>query len=387
MSSVARVTFGIFIQPLVAEFGWSMAATSSAYSICIFITGLLSIIVGGLTDRWGPKLVVTICGIILGLGFFLMPRVSTIWELYLVFGVLIAIGMSGCMVPMQSIVARWFIARRALMTGIVVSAAGLCQLAIAPFCSQLISSYGWRIAYMVLGGIIIIAILVFAQLLRRDPGQVSQLPDGGRDLEYEPSSKADSGVSFRETIRNVRFYMISGILFCFGFIIHTIAVHIVPHAINLGFSPLVAAGILAVIGGVSITSRVVTGFITDRIGNVPSLIIIFIFMAISLLGIQLFAELSILYLFAVIYGFSYGGSAVLPSPVTAEFFGLKAHGMILGAIIFGATIGGAIGPILIGRIFDVTNSYNVAFLICAALAVVGLILALRLKSISKANHL
>ena len=156
-------------------------------------------------------------------------------------------------------------------------------------------------------------------------------------------------------------------------------VHIVPHATDLGISTVSAASIVSVIGGLSAVGRAGGGSIGDRIGNKPTLIITFILMGAAFVWLQFAKELWMFYLFAVIFGFAYGGLIALESPMVAELFGLRALGAILGMVHFVATIGGAISPLLTGRIFDITGSYQWGFLTSVGLSIVGLILVTLLR--------
>ncbi len=135
--------FGIFFKPVLAELGWTRAMTSGAFSLAWIVQGLLAIGMGGLNDRLGPRLVMTLCGFILGLGFLLMSQISAVWQLYLFYGVIIGIGMAGSWVPLVSTVARWFVKRRNIMTGIVVTGMGIGTLIGAPAANWLISVYDW----------------------------------------------------------------------------------------------------------------------------------------------------------------------------------------------------------------------------------------------------
>jgi len=129
--------------------------------------------------------------------------------------------------------------------------------------------------------------------------------------------------------------------------------------------------------------RVIMGGASDRIGAKRALIISFILVSLALFWLQVAKELWMLYLFAVIYGFSYGGLSALLSPMTAEQFGLSSLGVILGVIMLGGATGAAIGPVVAGYIFDITGSYYPAFLIYAIAAVIGLILISLLKPTGK----
>ena len=173
--------------------------------------------------------------------------------------------------------------------------------------------------------------------------------------------------------------MLVAILFCFGYCLHNIIAHIANHVTDLGFSATVAAGISSVIGGSSIAGRIAAGSITDRVGSRSPLIINLILMSGALFLLLAAGELWMFYLFAVILGFAYGGLAAIESPLVAELFGLSSHGVIMGVASFGYAVGGAVGPVVAGRIFDIFNSYQIAFLVCTVVCVLGIILACRLR--------
>ena len=377
----AYYSFGIFFEPLLAEFGWTKAMTSGAFSLSFFLTGILGVFAGRLTDRFGPRIVLTVCGFFLGLGYLLVSQTSTVWQLYLFYGVVVALGMSASVIPLQSTLARWFVKRRGTMNGIIISGIGVGMVIIPPIAQWLISSYGWRTSYIVVGITALVTIILTAQFLRRDPGKMGQLPYGEGELEIKVSSP-DTGFSLREALRSWQFWTLVMALLCFTMGEGTILVHIVSHAIGLGISAASAALIIPVIGAISIPGRILLGMAGDRIGNRPAYVIGFVFLSVSLFWLLVAKELWMLYLFAVIYGFGYGGLSALISPIIAELFGLSSHGVIMGVVImFGGTGGMAIGPLLAGHIFDITGSYQSAFLMYAAISVIGLILVSRLRPV------
>ncbi len=384
-------SFGVFLKPVLVDFGWTNAATSGAYSLYMFIHGLFYIVTGRLTDRFGPRAVLTVCGILLGLGYFLMSQVSLIWQIYLFYGVIIGISMSGFFVPIVSTVVRWFVERRGLMTSIVVAGVGAGTMVLPPLAGWLISNYGWRTCYVIVGTIVLLFAVSAAQFLRRDPAQMGQSPYG----EPEPDANVPglpsglAGFSLSEAIRTSQFWVFTAILFCFGFSLQTVMVHIVTHAIELGNSAMISASIMTFIGGLSIAGRLIIGIGSDIIGNKRALVICLTFLPVALFGLMGAKELWMLYLFAAIFGFAYGGEVSLSSPIVAEVFGLKSHGIILGFILFlGATAGGAVGPLVAGRMFDITGNYYLAFLISAVVALMALALTSFLRPMSckvKAN--
>ena len=105
---IPYTAFGVFFKPVLTEFGWTRALTSGAFSLAMIISGLLTIVMGALNDKFGPRVVLTLCGSLLGLGYLLMSQVNAIWQFYLFYGVIIGIGMGGSVIPLLSTVARWF---------------------------------------------------------------------------------------------------------------------------------------------------------------------------------------------------------------------------------------------------------------------------------------
>jgi len=375
----ALYTFGVFFKPLSSEFGWSRAMTSGAFSLVAFLTGLLSMVAGRLNDRFGPRIVLSGSGLLLGLGYLLMSQISTTWHLYLFYGVVIGIGMSSWFVPLMSTVTRWFVERRGVMTGIAVAGISAGTMIIPPAASWLISNYGWRTSYAVIGFMVLAVIISAAQFLRRNPGQTQHLLHGQNKVQEESLNLEVGGFSLQEAMRTRQFWQFCVAYFGFGLFLLAIMVHIVPHITELGISATSAANIFIAIGGLSIIGRIVIGGISDRMGNRSALIICFTLTTAALAWLLVAEEMWMFYLFAAVFGFAYGGLVAVQSPLVAELFGLSSHGVILGAIVFSNTIGGTVGPVLVGYIFDITGSYQSGFLICAVLGVIGLILVLLLK--------
>jgi len=380
-----RFAFGVFFNPILVEFGWTRAMTSGAFSLSVVMEGLLAIAMGGLTDRIGPRIVLTLCGLFVGLGYLLMSLVGSVVQLYLIYGVLIGIGMGGAIVPLVSTVARWFVGKRGMMTGIVLAGTAFGSFVAPPVANWLISAYDWRISYRILGGIVLIVVVLAAQFLKCDPCSIGRLPYGKKEIGEPESELRTNGFSLREAFHTRQFWLSCAQLVCFGCCFFTIMVHIVPHAIDLGISAASAANILATIGVLIIVGKVVLGSAADRIGNKKTIIIAYILMLAALLWLVPALEVWMLYLFAIVFGLAEGAHAPSQSPLAAGLFGLRSHGLILGFMTFSYTMGGAIGPFLAGHISDVTGRYQMAFLLCAAISIVGLILTTLLKPI-KGEH-
>jgi MFS family permease len=374
-----RFSFGVFFTPMATEMGWNNATTSSAYSISLFIEGIFSLIMGWLTDKYGPRLILTLSGILMGLGYCLMPLINSIWQLYLIYGVLVGIGVGGTFVPLMSIVIKWFKSQRNLMVGIVGSGIGIGMLVMAPLATRLIETFHWRITFLILGILTFVIVVVAAQFFKRDPSAVRLVPRG-EDLNFNPQEKPQ-GYSFQDAIRTHQFWLTFFTIFCFTFCSFTILIYLVPNAIKSGISPVIAATILASVGILQIVGRISSGLVADRIGNKSVFVIGFIVTIAALSLIITHDALWSFYVFAVIYGVVQGSISTSQPSLVASLFGSKNLGLNLGSCSFGFTLGAALGPFAVGSIFDYSGSYNPGFIVCIAVSLVGLILVLFLKPV------
>ncbi len=374
----AFYTFGIFFKPVLHEFGWTRAVTAGAFSLSSVIQGLLAIVMGGLTDRFGPRVVMTLCGLFLAAGYLLMSQLTSLWQLYLFYSVILGIGMGGSFAPLLTLTARWFVKRRGLMTGLVVSGTGVGALVGPPLAGILISHYGWRTSYAALGVVVLVVMVVGAQLLKSAPGHLRR---GGGEKDGDEASRSmhQEGVALHDAIRSGRFWKVFAMVFCLGFCIFAIMVHIASHVTDLGFTQATAANIMATIGAVCIAGRVLFGKALDRIGSRRGFVIGFAILGLALFLVASAGTLSILYLFAILFGFAFGACVTCESPLVADLFGLRSHGLLLGIAACGFTFGGGAGPFVTGYIFDFAGKYQAAFLLCAIVSCTGLLLAWLLK--------
>ncbi|MFC2071701.1 MFS transporter [Chloroflexota bacterium] len=367
-------SFGVFFKSLSLEFGWTRATTSTAVSVTTLVMGFAGIAVGRLTDKYGPRVVLIACGLFMGLGVLLMSQVSILWQIYLFYGILVGIGMSAADLTIPSTIVRWFVKRRGMMTGITKVGAGVGIMIVPLLASWLISSYDWRHAYTILGIITLVGVVSAALLFKRDPSQICELPDGATEVQTTESNTSTRQFSLREAIATRQFWTFSLIWFSFMFCMQVVIVHIVPHVTDVGISATIAATVLSVIGGFSILGRLGLPSLSDILGTKTAYMLAFSFLATALVWVQFARETWMFYLFAALYGTAHGACFALLSPMIAGLFGLGALGTILGVVLFVGTLGSFISPILAGWIFDIMGNYQLAFWICFALSVVGLIL-------------
>lgn len=367
-------SYGIFFTPLVQEFGWTRASVAGAASMSVLVHGIGAIFLGGMNDRVGPRLIMTGCGLFMGSGYMLMSGLDRLWEIYLFYGLIIGMGVSGTDVVLLSTAARWFYAMRGTMSGIIKVGTGLGMVIAPLFIALIMKAFPWRTCFFILGAIVFISYILLAQLLVRDPSLKKQYPDNARPVESVGARQPERGIPFREALKTRQFWCLCLISLLVVSCTYTILMHIVPHVIDVGIPPSKAATVLATLGGVSMAGRLVMGATADRIGTRMALMISISLILTGMCYLPWAGALWMFYVFAVFQGLGHGGFYALMSPTVAEFFGTKSHGVLLGMVIFSTTIGGALGPFLAGYLFDVTNTYRVVFLTLAGTSLAALLL-------------
>ncbi|MFC1988820.1 nitrate/nitrite transporter [Chloroflexota bacterium] len=382
-------SFGVFFRPFVIEFGLTRVMTLSAVSLGIILVGFLSLGVGKLSDRLGPRLVLTASGLLLGLGYLVMSQISVIWQQYLFYGMIMGVGLASVIIPSLSTIARWFDDRRSTMTGIVMAGIGTGAIFTPLLVDWLFSSYGWGTGFVVIGIASLVLVVSAAQFLRRGSGQRGQLPDGRVDVKQESLNLEAGEFSLREAIHTRQLWMLWAIFLYLGFCIFSIMAYIAILAVEVGITTTGALNILTVFGLLNIGCSIIIGLFADEIGNRHTLVASLVLMLVSLFllyGAQPLGVTIPLFLFSTAPSF---GCAllVLMSPIVAELFGLKSHGVLLGVIVTGLAIGAAIGSVLAGYIFDITGSSQIVFLICIILIVIAIGLAILLRPTNSRSEL
>lgn len=379
-------SYSIFFDSLAVYFKTSKATISGAFSITVVVSGALSMFAGSLSDRVGPKAISLTCGSCLGLGLLAMSQVHAIWQVYVIYGVLFAIGVGGLFPAAVSTVARWFTDKRGMMIGIVTAGLGVGSIILSPLIGKFIIAYGWRWAYAILGIIVLVVVLTASQFLKREPDKA--VPSASLKIATpEPPTPSRSGFSFKQAARTRQFWMLAAAYILSGYGQFSLMVHIVPYATGMKISPISAAALLSVIGGTSIFGRLIIGGVGDRIKVKPLLIGIMAALFVSIFWLEFARNYWALVGVGIIFGLGYGGSSTLQSLVAVEMFGLSSLGVMLGAFIFSICIGGSIGPVVTGFLYDrsihysATANYSLAFMICTILSAISLLIMLVLTPV------
>ncbi|MBI4215794.1 MAG: MFS transporter [Chloroflexi bacterium] len=383
-----RMSFAVFYGAILDEFGWSRAETALAFSLNLLVYGLSSPLVGALVDRFGPRRVIPLGAVVLGLGLVLSSRMNSLWEFNLFYGLLTAFGINALgFVPHNAFLQNWFFKRRGLALGLMAAGAGVgfVMAAVAQF---LIQTVGWRGAYLALGlAAVAVVVPLVAFFQRTRPQDVGQLPDGldavpatgqpqaaagpGRapGLVVVDQKWADTEWTLAKALRTRRLWALFFMFFLMSLQGNMVGAHAVRFWVDVGFTPIFAALIFSLFGLTQVVGNL-GGTIVDRIGREPAFTLgtAFVVLSLALLpSLQDPSQVWILYAFATT-----GLMAGLGGPATfaacADIFQGKHYGSIYGFITLGFGLGGFLGPWLAGFIFDQTGSYSLAFIIATVVA-------------------
>jgi MFS family permease len=367
--------FSIFFKSIEEELGWSRTLISAGASLATLTMGALAIVGGRLSDRLGPRIVLIGSSVTFAAGIALLSVMQEPWQYLVIYGLFIGIGLATHDVVTLSTVARWFEARRGIMTGVVKLGTAAGQAVYPPLTALLVVWLGWRAGLLSLSAVSLV-VLILASLMMRLP----DVPKSGGPAPEAP------GLSFAEARRSPIFWTLCMMQLLFFPTLMTVPLHLPVHGQDLGMTAQNAAFLITIFGLSSVVGRLALGVVADRLGGKNAYAIAIGGLVISLAGYALTGNPSGLLPLAALYGFSHGALFVIVSPTVARYFGMRAHGAIFGTVLFFGMLGGAAGPVLAGWVFDSWGSYTPAFWALCAAAGLALILSLTLPKPAEMGH-
>jgi len=375
MAYGTQYAFGIFFGALLGEFGWSRASLSGAFSLYTVAYSACGLLAGRLIDRWGPRTVIALGGGFLGLGLIGMSRTTALWHPYVLYGVVAALGMSTAYVPCAATAARWFVKRRGLALGITSAGISVGAFTLPPVAYYLVSRVGWRWAYVVFGGAILIVLNLVARVMRRDPESIGLAPDGARTVEHPTIGRmAIEAWTVGGAMRTAAFWMLLATFAATWAPVFVPLVHLVPLARALGVAPLLATTVVSALGAADLCGRLFTGAASDRLGRRSTLAAGLVLQACAFAVLAAAPGLGTLYVGAVLFGVSYGAVSTMFPAMVADFFGRARAGSLVGVYFAVAGATSAFGPFAAGWIYDRDGTYSPALWLSAGFNVLALAL-------------
>jgi len=367
--------------------GWSRTQLSGLYSMYLFVYSLFGVVTGRLSDRMGPRRVITVGGVLFAIGWASLAIGREFWHAAIGFGVVAAIGMSASFVPCSATVIKWFSARRGTALSIAISGAGLGGLIFPPLASWMMTTIGWRPTLVFLSALVGISLVWAARWMSPSPEAMGISIDGelhrrpgraARQTTQGTLSEEQRSHSLGEALRTGSFWIIAGLFTCSWMTVFVPVVHLAPFVTSIGGSATQASVALSAIGLGGLLGRVLSGPAADRIGETPMLIVMLVVEVGAYLTFAISDDLRLIMVAAVAFGAAYGATVTLFSSVVGARFGRLHAGSIVGAVFIGAATSSAIGPFLAGILFDRTGGYRLIFSIGAAANTAAMVLAFAL---------
>lgn len=381
-------SFGLFLKPLEATLESTRVAASGAMSTFMGLSGIIGVIAGRLTDRYGARVIIGIGAFLGGLGYLLMSQVSSLWQLHLYFGIMAGASMGTCFTPIVATVSKWFTEKRVLVVGLTTVGIATGQMILPPIVAFFMADHGWRSAYVLLAIVLWITAVPAVILLRKKPPQnsavsLSQQIDRSTANNKVAISNQSRQWSAREAIRTVSFWMFLIIGFVTAASFYVVLVHVVAYAIDTGIKPTDAALILTFINVGLVAAQFLVWVLTTRLSSRFTIIILLAIQALALFLLMGANGFTMLIGLGLLYGFGFGGSNTVRLSMVSEIFGTRSAGAILGLVTVAWAAGGIFGPILAGYIFDISRSYDIAFLVGGLLLTMGGVSGFFLKAPSR----
>jgi len=380
ISAAMMHSYTVFLVAFVEAFGWSRGETSVAYSVSQLVSGFSSPVVGTLVDRLGPRRLLLLGGGLLVVGLLGSAFIGQLWQIVALYGVVMTFG-ANCLglVVFVPILSRHFVRHRGMAISIVQSANGFARALSAPLVQFLISGVGWRSTYLVEAAFMAAVVFPLAAWFRRaDPPRVvprSEGAEAGPPLG-SPTSAPHGGWTLSEAMHTPHFWLLFAVYLFTGLGSFFVSLHQLAFAVDRGFDKLYAAEVLGMGAFLAIFGTIITGTLSDYIGREVSAIMAYGF---SIVGVICALFITgpndgwLLWLHACLFGLTWGARGPAITAKTADLFPGAQLGAILGVITIGSGLGAALGSWGAGLIFDLSGSYELAFMLSIAAYLCGVV--------------
>jgi sugar phosphate permease len=369
VSGVSFWAFGLYIDPLEEEFGWSRAEVSLGFSVSLLVSGLSGPLVGKWIDARGPRLAIIIGAAMTAATYLLLSTTSELWQWYTYQSINAVFRQMMFFIPFQALISRWFDRKRGIALGILGTGFSLGGFVVVPVMRLVIDTVGWDGSF-IFSGIVTVGVLAPLGLLlvRNSPADMRTVPDGEMLTSDEPyRPRAQEGMTLGQALRTPTFWVLALAMMLFFFGIFGWLVHQVPFYESVGVSRSLAAVLVSVAAGFGILSRLAFGYFADRIRRIEkAAMVLLAFLMAAMTTLLLDSGAAGIVVFLAFYIVGSGGGPLLEPLLLPRAFGLANFGAILGTFAVVETIGLIISPAAAGAIFDATGSYTWALVMFLA---------------------
>jgi len=366
--------FPVFFEAMLKDMEWSRAETAAALSIGIFVLGAISPLIGILVSKIGIRLITILGSVVAGIGFILLSTVTEPWQFYLYYGLILSLGIACIdLVPNMAAVGSWFVKRRSMALGIATAGIGAGGAVLPPLANWLISMYGWQTSFLFLAALTTLIGVPISAIIMRTREEKKSISGEKQEKDVSSDRVLIERTTIEQAVKGQAFWLISigGMLWVWAYM--TGLIHLVAFAVDVGIERVAAAGAVGLLAVFSIPGRLGFGRLGDAVDKR------YVFMMGTFLQIVAFivlmrsTNLTMLYIYSLLLGINIGGVTPILPGLLIDHFGKKYFGIIYGVSSFMLCLGGAIGPIYGGWIFDITGSYSAAFLTSIIVSIIAMI--------------
>jgi MFS family permease len=384
-SGGVRAVIGVFVKPLEAEFGWTRTDLSWVTALSVFVFGMASPFMGRLADRLGARWVLTGGVLLVALGSLATAGVGRLWQIIATVSLLAAVGAAASGPGVGSaLVTRWFEHKRGIALGVIGAGMAAGQLLVLPIAQALLESHGWRGAYLWLGaGLLVLVVPIGALLIANDPRDRGLTPLGAVGAMAPPPTAAQidaERVPVGEAVRTWPFLLLCGSFWVCGYTTFGVVLtHFIPHATDHGFQPQQAVQAMGVMGAMNVVGTIASGWLCDRYGPKLPLALYYLLRGASLFLLPFVDTVPGLYAFAALFGLNFISTVPATTTLTTRIYGKYSVGELSGWIYASHQLGGALGSLASGWLFDARGDYTLAFFAAGAWALVATVMVLCIR--------
>jgi len=377
-------TFGVFLKPVSESMGWDRATFSLALGIGAIAMAVGAPFVGRLLDAFGASKTMLVGCLLCGLGMAAVGVATKLMHFYVLFTI-VGLGLAAATsVPISLVIANWFDRKRGLAMGLAFTGTSFGGMVMNPVNTFLVQTFGWRTSYVILGvAMTVVTVPLVLLIIRTRPSEMNLLPDG--DEPAEAHANKINGHTLGQAFRTSAFWFIAANMALTNFMANAIGVHCIPYLTDIGHSEMIAGIDVGLSMGFMTLGKVGLGLWADRWGARPTFVLSAIMTAMGIGILMLAQPLWVAMLFTFVYGFPQGGPLTLTPMVAADCHGLRNFGSIYGVLTLVSITGAAIGPVVVGAMYDMSDphTYQGAFVL---LVVVTLISAYCIYNARPSTH-
>ncbi|MED4647727.1 MFS transporter [Bacillus inaquosorum] len=377
-----RLSFGAFVEPWERQFSMDRGTISLISTLSFIVYGISQPVIGRLVDKWGARAVLSWSALLTGVSIFLTYFVTSPWQLFLLYGLGVSLGVGGASnVAASVLVVNWFSKKRGLAFGIMEAGFGAGQMLLVPGSLMLIHWFSWKLTVVVLGLLLMVIVFPAALLLlRNNPSEKNAEPIGGLADEEKETAPETTALSVTGMFRMKQFwFLILPFLICGFTTVGLMDTHLIPFSHDHGFSTTVTSAAVSLLAGFNIAGILLSGIVADRWSSRKILCFLYAVRALSIVILIYSHEPYLLLAFAILFGLVDFATVAPTQMLATQYFQNYSIGLMIGWLSLAHQIGSALGAYVPGVIYTVTGEYTLAFYLSIGMLVLGSVMNAMLR--------